>query len=74
VVGRGAGVSIAPDAATGWWPGLPVVRLPLPNASEARRFGMVWPRASPRARAIEVLVEHARRVMAEGVGVPADRS
>ena len=66
VVGRGAGVSIAPDAATAWWPGLPVARLPLPNVSEARRFGMVWPRASPRTRAIEVLVEHARRVMAGG--------
>jgi DNA-binding transcriptional LysR family regulator len=66
LVGRGAGVSIAPDAATAWWPHVPVARLPLPNSSEARRFGMVWPRASPRTRAIEVLVEHARRVIAAG--------
>jgi DNA-binding transcriptional LysR family regulator len=63
LVGRGVGVSIAPDAATAWWPMQPVARLPLPLSSEARRFGMVWPRASPRTRAIEVLVEHARRVM-----------
>ena len=64
LVGRGVGVSIAPDAATAWWPTLPVARLPLPQSSEARRFGMVWPRTSPRTRAIEVLVDHARRVMA----------
>jgi DNA-binding transcriptional LysR family regulator len=70
LVGRGVGVSIAPDAATAWWPTLPVARLPLPNPSEARRFGIVWPRASPRTRAIEVLVHHARRVMDEHAGVP----
>ena len=65
LVGRGVGVSIAPDAATAWWPTLPVARLPLPHSSEARRFGMIWPRTSPRTRAIEVLVDHARRVMAD---------
>jgi DNA-binding transcriptional LysR family regulator len=64
LVGRGVGVSIAPDAATAWWPTLPVARLPLPQSSQARQFGMVWPRTSPRTRAIEVLVDHARRVMA----------
>ena len=65
---RGLGktkVSIAPDAAAAWWPALEVARLPLPNTSEARSFGMVWPRSSVRARAIELLVDHARRVMAE---------
>ena len=65
LVGRKVGVSIAPDAATAWSPTLPVARLPLPMSSEARRFGVLWPRASARARAIEVLVDHARRVMAE---------
>jgi len=65
LVGRGVGVSIAPDAATAWWPTLPVARLPLPQSSQARRFGMVWPRNSPRTRAIDVLVDHARRVMAD---------
>jgi DNA-binding transcriptional LysR family regulator len=68
LVGRGVGVSIAPDAATAWWPTLPVARLPLPESSEARRFGMIWPRTSPRTRAIEVLVEHARRVLADREG------
>jgi len=27
---------------------------------------MIWPRTSSRTRAIEVLVDHARRVMADG--------
>jgi DNA-binding transcriptional LysR family regulator len=66
LVARGAGVSIAPDAATAWWPTLPVARLPLPNASGARRFGMLWMRASARVRAIEILVDYARKVIAEG--------
>lgn len=64
LVARGVGVSIAPDAAAAWWPTLPVARLALPDVSEARRFGIVWPRASPRTRAIELLVDQARRVMA----------
>lgn len=68
LVGRGAGVSIAPDAATAWSSALPIARLPLPRSSEARRFGMIWPRNSPRTRAIEVLVDHARRVVAQGHG------
>jgi hypothetical protein len=29
---------------------------------------MLWPRASPRARAVGILVEHARRVMSERAG------
>lgn len=68
LVSRGVGVSIAPDAATAWWPTLPVARLPLPNASGARCFGVLWSRTSPRTRAIGVLVDHARRVMAEHAG------
>jgi DNA-binding transcriptional LysR family regulator len=67
LVGRGVGVSIAPDATTAWWSALPVARLALPQAAEARRFGMVWPRASPRTRAIEVLAAHAQRVVADAL-------
>lgn len=63
LVGRGVGVSIAPDAATAWWPTLPVARLALPKTSEARRFGLIWPRASSRTRAIEALAAQARQVM-----------
>lgn len=64
MVSRGLGVSIAPDATTAWWPSLPVARLPLPQASEARRFGMLWSRASPRLRAIELLAGEARSAVA----------
>lgn len=51
LVGRGVGVSIAPDAATAWWPALPVARLPLPQASESAplRHGLAAHR-SARAR------------------------
>ena len=68
LVARGVGVSIAPDAASAWWPTLPVARLPLPNSSGARCFGVLWSRTSPRTRAIDVLVDHARRVMEERTG------
>lgn len=64
LVAQELGVSIAPDATTDWWPRWPVVRLALPQATEARRFGMVWLRASPRATAIELLAEHARQAVA----------
>jgi len=64
LVARGLGVSIAPDATTDWWPHWPVVRLPLPQPTQARRFGMVWLRASLRARAVETLADHARRAVA----------
>ena len=64
LVARGLGVPIAPDATTDWWPHWLVLRLPLPQPTEVRRFGMVWLRASPRARAIETLSKHARRAVA----------
>lgn len=65
LVSRGLGVSIAPDATTAWWPSLPVARLALPQAREARRFGMVWMRSSPRARVIEQLAAHAHAAVRE---------
>ena len=78
LVAHGLGVSIAPDATTDWWPHWPVVRLPLPQPTEARRFGMVWLRTSLRARAIETLAEHARIAVrtlepAEAVGAQTTR-
>lgn len=64
LVDRGLGVSLAPDAATPWWPGLKVTKLALPGPSQARRFGMVWERTSVRGRWIGALVEEAERVVA----------
>lgn len=65
LVAQGLGVSIAPDATTHWWSHWPVARLPLPQATEARRFGMVWLRHAVRERAIETLAEHARQAVQE---------
>lgn len=62
LVDRGLGVSLVPDAATPW-PGLRVARLPLPQADETRRVGIVWPRASLRARLIQGLVDSAGEVL-----------
>jgi DNA-binding transcriptional LysR family regulator len=64
LVDRGLGVALVPDAATPWWPGLRLARLPLPGAQESRRFGIVWERASVRGRLIQGLVDEARRVVA----------
>jgi len=64
LVDRELGVALVPDAATPWWPGLRVAKLPLPGASESRRFGIVWERASLRGSLILALVDEARRVVA----------
>ena len=62
LVDRGLGVSLAPEASGPWWPGLRVVKLPLPDATESRRFGLLWQRGSQRGRLIEALAAQARRV------------
>ena len=69
LVDRGLGVSLAPDAATPWWPGVRVAKIALPGASETRRFGMVWERGSVRGRLIAVLVQEGRRVVVGGEGI-----
>ena len=66
LVDRGLGVSLAPDAASPWWPGLRVAKIALPRESELRRFGVLWQRASVRGRLIRALVEQARRVVRAG--------
>ncbi len=64
LVDRGLGVSLAPDASVPWWRGLRVARLPLADQPYRRRFGIIWPRTSVRARLIQTLVEQARKVVA----------
>jgi len=63
MVDRGLGVSLVPDWAKPWPEGISVVRLPLPEASEPRRIGMVWSRASVRLRQVNVLLDEARTAM-----------
>lgn len=62
LVDRGLGVSLAPDVATSWWPGLRVARIALPVPMASRRFGMLWRRGAGRARLIQGLVAQGRRV------------
>jgi DNA-binding transcriptional LysR family regulator len=63
LVDRGLGVSLAPDASVPWWRGMRIARIPLADQPYRRRFGIVWPRSSVRARLIRSLVEQARRVV-----------
>lgn len=64
MVDRGLGVSLVPDWAKPWPEGLDLVRMPLPNASEPRRIGIVWSRSSVRVRLVTVLLQESRRAMA----------
>jgi len=63
MVDRGLGVSLVPDWAKPWPEGISVVPLPLPEASEPRRIGMVWSRASVRLRQVNVLLDEARTAL-----------
>lgn len=64
MVDRGLGVSLVPDWARPWPEGLNLVRIPLPHASEPRRIGVVWSRASIRIRLVMAFLEEARRSQA----------
>ncbi|MBT2790058.1 LysR family transcriptional regulator [Paraburkholderia strydomiana] len=64
MVDRGLGVSLVPDIVSPMTSALSIVRLALPVATEPRRFGVVWQRASPRARLIQGLLECADKAVA----------
>jgi len=64
MVDRGLGVSIVPDIASPLLEGQRVAKIPLPLPSETRRFGVLWPRASPRLKLIHGFVESAGLVIA----------
>jgi DNA-binding transcriptional LysR family regulator len=64
MVDRGLGVSLVPDIVSPMTAALSVARLPLPVPTEARRFGVVWQRASPRGRLIRGLLECADEAVA----------
>jgi DNA-binding transcriptional LysR family regulator len=63
MVDRGLGVSLVPDWARPWPEGLRLVRLPLPDAGEPRRIGIVWSRSSVRIRLVNVLLEESRKTV-----------
>lgn len=57
MVDRGLGVSLVPDWARPWPEGLRLARLPLPVATEPRRIGIIWTRATVRLRLVTALLE-----------------
>jgi len=64
MVDRGLGVSLIPDIASPLLEGQHVAKIALPLPSEARRFGILWLRASARLRLIQGFVESAGIVIA----------
>ena len=73
MVDRGLGVAVVPDTALDLPDGQGVVRLPLPNASQSRRFGVLWLRSSPRVPLIHQFVASAQRVVEARGGTQAAR-
>ncbi|MEX3843447.1 LysR family transcriptional regulator [Paraburkholderia sp. BR10882] len=57
MVDRGLGVSLVPDIGTPLTKGLRLARLPLAEATEPRRFGILWSRAPARSRLIRGMIE-----------------
>ncbi|WP_321924755.1 LysR family transcriptional regulator [Paraburkholderia guartelaensis] len=57
MVDRGLGVSLVPDIGTPLTKGLRLARLPLAEATEPRRFGILWSRASARSRLIRGMID-----------------
>ncbi|MPM62245.1 hypothetical protein SDC9_109111 [bioreactor metagenome] len=63
MVDRGLGVALVPDTALNLPDGQSVVRLPLPDATQSRRFGVMWLRSSARLPLIHKVVGSARSVL-----------
>lgn len=63
MVDRGLGVSLVPDIASPLTKGLRINALRLPDESQPRQFGVLWPRASVREPLIGRLVFAARTYM-----------
>jgi DNA-binding transcriptional LysR family regulator len=70
MVERGLGVSLVPDIVSPMTAALQVARLSLPVPTEPRRFGVVWQRASPRARLIRGLLQCADEAVALSAAPP----
>jgi len=60
LVDRGLGVSLLPDWASPWPEGLSLRKLALPDRSFVRRTGLLWQRASLRARLVRAFLEQAQ--------------
>jgi DNA-binding transcriptional LysR family regulator len=60
MVDRGLGVSLLPDWAPPWPEGLSLRKLALPDRSLVRRTGLLWSRASLRAKLVRAFLEQAQ--------------
>jgi len=60
MVDRGLGVSLLPDWAPPWPEGLSLRKLALPDRSLVRRTGLLWNRASLRAKLVRAFLEQAQ--------------
>ncbi len=59
MVDQGLGVSLVPDIDSPLTAHLRIARLPLPDAPGPRRFGILWPRSSPRAALVSAFLAEA---------------
>jgi len=64
MVSQGLGVALVPDIDAPLLAGQRVARIALPLDTEARQFGVLWLRTSPRRTLILGLVQSANAVMA----------
>lgn len=69
MVNMGLGVSLIPDIALPQLKNQRLVRIPLPQPTEARRFGILWLRASRQQRLIKDLVTSASAVVQATEGI-----
>jgi DNA-binding transcriptional LysR family regulator len=74
MVDRGLGVSLLPDWAPPWPEGLSLRKLALPDRSLVRRTGLLWSRASLRARLVRAFLEQAQFALAHRSGPASVRN
>lgn len=66
MVDQGLGVSLVPNWAPPWPEGLSLKKLAVPNHSFTRHIGLLWTRASLRARLVHAFLEVAVTTLANG--------
>jgi DNA-binding transcriptional LysR family regulator len=67
MVDRGLGVSLVPDWAPPWPEGLSLRKLPVPGDRFTRYIGLLWNRASLRARLVHAFLEVAETTLVPGL-------
>ncbi len=73
MVDRGLGVSLLPDWHPPWPEGLSLNKLPLPDRNFCRRTGLLWNRASNRARLVRALLQNSKAALGLSHPKPSTR-